>query len=321
MMVRCALLVLILSTQVANLAFGSPATTSKSVEIRLNGVIISNNSRAALINGKSARVGERIDGIKVLAIDDRTVRVLSGSEEHTLKIGAYARLVPSAAPVVQRKSAEIAPPGPIRRVKHGDTLSEIAEDYTTPSSTLEQVVLAIFDANQHAFKGDIDKLRADVELRIPPAFDNPPEPPGLLAHAFDGDVDKLSAGVEHKVSPTFDSPPQPQGLLAHAFDGDVDKLRHRVELKIPPTFDNPPQGLLAKEDRQYGPIANGETLSEIAVRLGNDGISMHRMMTALFDANPQAFGDSIDLLHEGAILRIPDLYAIDAEAALAANVY
>ena len=71
-------------------------------------------------------------------------------------------------------------------------------------------------------------------------------------------------------------------------------------------------------DTEYGPVQYGETLSEIAVRVSADGVSMHRMMTALFEANPHAFGDNIDLLREGAVLTVPPVDAIDRIEALAA---
>lgn len=53
-------------------------------------------------------------------------------------------------------------------------------------------------------------------------------------------------------------------------------------------------------------VKPGETLSGIALRYRTDGVTMNQMMTALFDANSQAFDDNINALYEGATLRIPD---------------
>lgn len=58
--------------------------------------------------------------------------------------------------------------------------------------------------------------------------------------------------------------------------------------------------------RQYGPVESGETLSAIASRLLHDGVTINQMMIALYQSNPEAFSDNINVLYEGAILRIPD---------------
>ncbi len=62
--------------------------------------------------------------------------------------------------------------------------------------------------------------------------------------------------------------------------------------------------------KHYGPVQWGETLSDIAQRHAGDGISTNKMMIALFRVNPQAFGRNIDILREGAVLRIPDWYEL-----------
>jgi FimV-like protein len=55
----------------------------------------------------------------------------------------------------------------------------------------------------------------------------------------------------------------------------------------------------------YGPVAPGETLSGIASVLTDDASEADSIMHALYASNPQAFGDSMDLLFAGARLRIP----------------
>ena len=69
---------------------------------------------------------------------------------------------------------------------------------------------------------------------------------------------------------------------------------------------------------QYGPIKAGETLSKIANQL--DGASsLNQTMLALLRANPDAFlGENINLLRQGAVLRVPgseDRSSISAEEA------
>lgn len=57
---------------------------------------------------------------------------------------------------------------------------------------------------------------------------------------------------------------------------------------------------------EYGPVKRGETLAGIAASLLQDDITVDQMMIALFQSNPQAFSDNINVLHAGAVLRIPD---------------
>jgi FimV-like protein len=52
-------------------------------------------------------------------------------------------------------------------------------------------------------------------------------------------------------------------------------------------------------------VKSGETLSGIALRYRKDGISIEQMMIAMYQSNPQAFSSNINVLHEGAVLRIP----------------
>ncbi|MGI9301894.1 MAG: hypothetical protein ACR2RB_04185, partial [Gammaproteobacteria bacterium] len=59
-------------------------------------------------------------------------------------------------------------------------------------------------------------------------------------------------------------------------------------------------------NRVYGPVAAGQTLSEIAQALRPRGVPLDLHMQAIFESNPQAFGDSMNLLHKGAMLGIPE---------------
>src|SRR6185312_8448136 len=76
---------------------------------------------------------------------------------------------------------------------------------------------------------------------------------------------------------------------------------------------------------EYGPVAAGETLSEIAgATRPDDKTNLDAMMLALLKANPNAFyRDNINALKRGAILRIPNADEIKAggnAAAVAAAV-
>ncbi len=98
--------------------------------------------------------------------------------------------------------------------------------------------------------------------------------------------------------------------------------RPRLAAQPPASIEvDPVDALAALETGEYGPVRFGETLSGIAVQVSGDDVSMNEMMAALFEANPHAFGDNIDLLHEGAVLRVPGFDEISQTATLAANNY
>lgn len=62
---------------------------------------------------------------------------------------------------------------------------------------------------------------------------------------------------------------------------------------------------VASAPLQYGPVKAGETLSKIASGLEGSS-SLSQNMLALLRANPDAFlGDNINLLRQGAVLRVP----------------
>ena len=69
----------------------------------------------------------------------------------------------------------------------------------------------------------------------------------------------------------------------------------------------PPAVATASVPGEYGPIQAGDTLSGIVQGMAReDGISVNQMMLALVRTNPQAFiGGNVNLLREGAVLRIP----------------
>lgn len=72
----------------------------------------------------------------------------------------------------------------------------------------------------------------------------------------------------------------------------------------------------------YGPVKQGETLSEIARRIYPDStFSMPRLLFALFYRNSEAFTDSnINQLHRDVLLQVPtdeELYGVDPQEALA----
>jgi len=75
----------------------------------------------------------------------------------------------------------------------------------------------------------------------------------------------------------------------------------------------PPAAAEPEPDGEYGPVVRNETLWTIADRLrGDSGATINQMMIALYRANPAAFNGNINLLHAGAVLRVPDATAVEA---------
>ena len=81
-----------------------------------------------------------------------------------------------------------------------------------------------------------------------------------------------------------------------------------------------PPPMPAGRPDEYGAVQAGETLSEIAERL-DYGTTLDQAMIALLNANPEAFiGGNINLLKQGAVLRVPDaetVRSIEAAQAMA----
>ena len=255
-------------------------TSTQGVEFDLKGVIISTNSRLALVGGSILEEGAYFDGIQILSIEAATVRVLSGDNERVLPVGSRSRLVPSTVASADSRVAEHR--SAKRRVRSGETLSGIAEDYASGGLSRLQVMIAIFDANPEAFDGNVNRLKAGAHLRIPDATNirrysmamATTEVLRQTATWKDG-----ATGSPASSNPSRFSQPSP-----------VD--------------DRAANGATA-----YGPVEVGETLSEIAVHIADrhgHGVAMNKVMSALFAANPHAFGASADVLREGSVLMIPE---------------
>lgn len=69
----------------------------------------------------------------------------------------------------------------------------------------------------------------------------------------------------------------------------------------------------------YGPIRRGETLSEIALNMRPQGVTLNQMMIAIYRANPEVFMRNIDLMKAGYVLRIPSLSDIQDVRVAEAN--
>ena len=268
--------------------------TRPATSFQLKGVLISRFQRTALINGQLLQVGDRVDGVEILAIDQAGVRVLMGAQELTVDVGGTVvgdtsssdvirvsnKRTPASRKPMQRTVVRSAPRQDrsvsrfdthVRHdVKSGETLSGIAQRYLQDGVTMNQMMIALFQANTQAFDDNINVLYEGATLRIPDEGE-----------------------LQHQASET----------------ATAEVVRHTEKWQAVYQQRTRVADLLG--DKQYGPVENGETLSDIAASVLHDGVTMNQMMIALFQANPQAFSNNINVLRQGAILRIPDENELD----------
>ena len=254
---------------------------------QISGVVISPSRRVALINGTVSSEGDRVGDAEILAIDAGAVRLRTGSRELTVYLGsdavqerpmgpataisrppaprqsepepsAAADSAPSEAPVL----ATVAPDRHYGPVQRGETLSGVASQHLPDGVTLNQMMIAVFEANPQAFSGNINVLHEGAVLRMPAADEVRQGSPAVAA---------------------------------------AEVARQHIDW-----HGNSGQSLPPMSAATHGPVTSGETLSSVALRHLSDGITLNQMMIALFEANPRAFSGNINVLHEGAVLRIPD---------------
>ena len=276
-------------------------TRNSTAEIRdrgtafhLRGVLISQSGRSALINDRLTREGDTVAGAEILAIEEGSVRILVGSRELSVPVGARAFSGRLAGPAIQitrtrpqsqrpanlmvaedrsdakREAADIeaefVPETRSHRVQRGETLASIAQRYRKGSTALEPFMMAVFDANPRAFNGNINLMFENALLQLP---------------------DAAAIGRHTRASAR-------QDIRKHMAEWRNDSREpHR-----------PPVSVAAGK---HGPVQSGETLSAIALSVAPDGVTSNQMMMALYEANPGAFAGNINLLRKGAVLRIPGI--------------
>ena len=264
------------------------ADADSATSFHLSGVLVSGSGRSALVNGGVYREGDRVAGAEIIAIREGTVRLRVGSRELIVRVGADVATDQLSGPDWSRRSPGFesipkqlagatttkVPASTVTRpfspsrygpVMPGETLSDIAARHLADGTTMNQMMIALFDANPEAFGGNINILREGAMLHIPDDIALRQQPSEAAAAEVMRHMDLWRSNAQ-----------QP-ALVAESV-----------------------------EPKNYGPVSSGETLSEIAARVARNGATINQTMMALFDANPEAFGGNINILREGAVLRIPD---------------
>ena len=74
-----------------------------------------------------------------------------------------------------------------------------------------------------------------------------------------------------------------------------------------PQLQTAPRPVAAEDLGTYGPVSRGETLWGITERFLHASVTMNQMMVVMYEANPEAFNGNMNILLQGASVRIPDI--------------
>ncbi len=257
---------------------------------RLTGVLVSRSSRSALVNGLVSREGDRVGGAEILAINEGAVRIRMGSRELTVNVGAtvvgerlsdpVTRIPREPArqqPIRERNAA--AGSDPVQAATKSQSGTSAQHGPVLPGETLSGI------AQKYLSDGvTMNQIMIALFRANPQAFND------NINVLYEGAILKIPDGGELR----HQAPETATAQVAQHMDTWRTANQQRTGLAK------------VAGERRYGPVDRGETLSSIAKTVLHDGITMNQMMIALFDANPQAFSGNINVLHAGAILRIPD---------------
>ena len=303
-----------------------PSSIARGVQddspVRLNAVLVSSSGRWALINGRALGEGARVGAVEIIGIEDSSVVLRTDGREYVLPVGSSFRPGSSGAPFTGSfasadtpvpPSAKLAsrPAGatgsrsaggtlasPDHAVVQGETLFEIATRYFGRDRQ------GYVESTQSNAAGEPAPDASRVHRAMVALYEANPGAFGASMNVlFEGAVlrlpDEASLGRI-----------DPQHAGAEVAHHVAAWHRTRAAPRVPAT---------AEPGRVYGPVAVGETLSEIASAMRPSGVSRSGMMMALYDLNPTAFGGNINLLLAGARLEIPDPGRVRAEDAAIAS--
>ena len=249
--------VLLAATFLSHAASGQPeaplAGAAEDGKFHVKGVLISERSRSALVNGQLVRENERIADVEVVEISEHDVKLRRGGYDLTVLVGgsaSWSHASPSRQSVARSKlPAPTSSPDSFESrhtVASGETLSGIAERYVAPGRTLVGTMQAIFEANPHAFFGDMHSLRAGATLALPEPtspipgtrmannVDNNEPSPHRYGPVREGET--LSAIAAKLADAEYTGEQLMTALFVknpHAFGGNINLLYSGAELRLP----------------------------------------------------------------------------------------
>jgi FimV-like protein len=281
----------------------------------VSGVLVSADNRIALINDRLTRVGEEIGGARVVAIESNRVHLRLAEQTFAMRVGssvirdsdyAVERVTPQATP--EEQLVQLSPSVPARlplQQTHAAQLSTHVAAHSIPEFPPEYApdALAIPQHYGPVAPGEtLSEIAATLASRpaqraslMTALFESNPQ-------AFGDSIDVLYAGARLSLP----------GPAAVHHSADVTGAAARQHPRMADATASP-SGV-------YGPVPRGDTLSELAVRLEIDGITLNQRMLAIYEANPDSFGGNLNVLYAGAMLRIPESAAWDRHSPEAALV-
>ena len=283
-------------------AVGQVASDAElAARFSINGVLVSQDNQFALINDQLTRIGEHIDGAEVIAIESSIVHLQTAQQTFAMRVGSsvirdsrFADSYAAAAHAPAQQLVQLSPDIPTHR-----PLRESRDAFVPAQSD------------------------ADFIPEFPPEY----SPAALAAQSWYGPVApgetlseiastlaENSAQRDAVMAALFESNPQ-------AFGASMDLLYAGARLSLPsdavivaptpersaalPAPQQAPQQAQAASSAVYVPVSRGDTLSEIALRLKPDRITLNQLMVAIYAANPHSFGGNLNVLYAGAVLQIP----------------
>ncbi|GAA4864141.1 FimV/HubP family polar landmark protein [Luteimonas vadosa] len=158
-------------------------------------------------------------------------------------------------------------------------------------------------------------VQAPIQAPVAPpsnAIVRPPAPPPVPVASEAPEAVAESAPAD----PTPSTPTAPPPAAA------APPSQNAIAVAPPPVAAPPasPPPVPASRPAEYGPVRAGDTLGAIAARLRPPGSTLDQAMVALLRANPGAFiDDNINLVRQGAVLRMPDGDALARTSAAEAS--
>ena len=180
------------------------------------------------------------------------------TRNYTLLLDPPGFREPGVAPIVPQAPAPLAhavqrtlpaaPRSPASRsgytVQRGDTLFSIARSYAGGEVSLDQMLAALYSANQGAFiDGDINRLRAGAVLKVPSA----------------GQADAISAGQAHQI------------IVAHS--GDFAAYRRRLAELSPTQAGGPARRMHGSVQARVQEPGSGASGPQSQLRLSQAGVA------------------------------------------------
>ena len=263
--------------------------TRPAKSFRLKGVLISGARRTALVNGRPVQEGDRVGGAEILAIEQRGIRIRVDSQELSVVVGSTFAAGSSASDVTRvahratRRNQNQAQPAALSPVPPRDSTVAHTEEHRRHAVTAGETLSGI--AIRYRQDGvTLDQMMIGL-------FDSNP-------HAFNNNINVLYEGTVLRIPGQHELDRHTPAMAAAEVARHADRWQPPGLRPISVADSSPP--------RQYGPVESGETLSAIASRVLHDGVTINQMMIALYRSNPEAFSNNINVLYEGAVLRIPD---------------